>query len=241
MVRELEKTLFAIAKTATGASLFGTRPNEIVVAHTNHNPHNKLPVDEELLHLLKDDADFKEFNKAMTAMRSIYDVCGPLCTKFLLVFREKELETALMTPGCTDDFKEHAGTKREIFYRLRRFLGTQNNPFDLPAKMRRLLDVLRAFRHLEGEQPPGKDGSRRFSGIVFVKERMTAYVLYKWMNEVSKDPQYNFINCSFIVGHNQNPFGHDSDPESFQMNAKAQRKVRNFHICSGSFPSPKIP
>ncbi|OQR67288.1 endoribonuclease Dicer-like [Tropilaelaps mercedesae] len=225
LIRELEATLFSRAKTATGADLFGTKPNEIIAVYTNHKSHNKLPVDQDLLNSMKDCADFKEFRKAMTALGQLYESCGPFCAKQLLMFREKEMEKALMASDCSTDFKAHASTKKDMFRHIFNFLGKDDDPFDLPGKMKRLLDILAGFRELDNGASDNEDQLGRLCGIVFVKERMTAYVLYRWMNEVSKRPLYDFINCSFVVGHNQNPFGHDGDHSSFQMNAKAQRKV----------------
>lgn len=239
MIRQLEATLLATAKTASSATDFGTKPNEIVTVHENHNSHTKLPIDEDLMTSLEECADYREFKKTMAAMASLYQLTGAFCTKQLLLFREKELEKALASPDCAVDFKEHADTKKELYRRLNRFLGRDVDPFDLPAKMRRLLDILATFGDA-GKGGPDKSNDeqhskKRLCGIVFVKERMTAYVLYRWMNEVSKNPEYDFINCSFIVGHNQNPFGSTgTDPEAFQMNSKAQRKVRSIVLAQFS-------
>ncbi|XP_022645213.1 endoribonuclease Dicer-like isoform X2 [Varroa destructor] len=227
LIRELEATLFARAKTVTGTDVFGTKPHEIVAVFANHSPDSNLHVDQDLVNSMEDCADFKEFRRTITGLNQLYEACGSFCTKQLLKFREKELEKALVAPDCPPDFKTHAPTKKKIFRQIYSFLGN-DDPLDLPAKMRRLLDILSEFRDLDNSatsNEANEGGPGPLCAIVFVKERMTAYVLYRWMNELSKNSLYSFINSSFIVGQNQNPFKNDGNHESFQMNAKAQRKV----------------
>lgn len=213
-VRDLEACLFSTARTASQNIVqFGTKPTELILAHETHDAEKELPINEDKMALLKDCADFSEFRKAMKALAKTYGSCGAFCAKKLLEFRERELEKALKHPDCADGFREHAPIKVELYKEIQGFLGPEPSIYDVPPKMKSLLKVLKEFQ------------STNMSAVVFVQERLVAYVLYIWMTQLSREYEYSFINCSFIVGQNTATYGRDVDQESLKMNARAQNKV----------------
>ncbi|XP_028968740.1 endoribonuclease Dicer [Galendromus occidentalis] len=213
-VRDLEACLFSTARTAShNVVRFGTKPVEIIVSHEDHDAEKVLPIDEEKVALLKDCADFAEFRKMIKNLAKTYVSCGAFCAKQLLEFRERELDKALNLPDCAEGFRDHAHVKRDIYKALNDFFGPKPSIHDVPPKMKTLLQIIKQF---EG---------KTLSAVVFVQERLVAYVLYIWMTHLSREDEFSFVNCSFIVGQNQGAYGRDVDQESMKMNAKAQKKV----------------
>ncbi|XP_028968733.1 endoribonuclease Dicer [Galendromus occidentalis] len=218
-IRDLEACLDSVAKTSSlSAQNFGTKPTEIIVTHHPHDAEKQLPIDAAKMALLEDCADYTEFRRNMKALASTYHTCGPYCAKVLVEFRERELQKALQLPDCAQGFKDHAHIKFEIFKELYEFLGDCPSLHDVPPRMTRLLEVIRRFE------------KTNLSAVVFVKERLVAYVLYNWMRQLSvEDSSFAFIRCSFIVGQAQINYAREIDPESLKMNSKAQNKVmKNF-------------
>lgn len=219
-IKELEARLCSVARTACRSVMqFGTKPTEIIVAHEEHRIEKEFPIDQTRMSFLKDakSPEFDEFNKMMNAMADTYNNCGAYCAKTLLQFRARELDKALHAPDCPDLFKTLARTKLEMFREIDEFLGVRPSPYDVPPKMKKLLEILKQFENTE------------LSAVVFVQKRMVAYVLYEWMNLLSREVngEYHFISCAFIVGQSQGSYstGREDDPTTLKMNSKAQEKT----------------
>ncbi|XP_028966508.1 endoribonuclease Dicer [Galendromus occidentalis] len=216
-IRELEATLFSTASSASGlVSMYCTKPKEMIVSCPSRNPHNRLPIDASSMEDLEDCDDLKDFQKILSGLSSCYEECGAFCTLRLIEFRQRELSRNVGDSQYPEELREYLMPKMKILERMKKFLGKSPPLLDVPPKMHRLLEVLAAFR----TNPAG------LCGIVFVKLRVIAYVLYQWLGELSKTDDWRFLRCAFIVGHNQAPMSTSNrEFENFKMNSKAQRRT----------------
>ncbi|KAF2900394.1 hypothetical protein ILUMI_05788 [Ignelater luminosus] len=110
------------------------------------------------------------------------------------------------------------------FMYAKKLLSDEMKPFRESEQIRRfssqqihvLLEILKEYKN---------DSNDSLCGIIFVKRRFTAKVLYNVLLRLKAvDSEYEFLSPNFIVGYHTNPF---SDTREGLYNVKMNKKVLN--------------
>ncbi|XP_071041573.1 endoribonuclease Dicer isoform X2 [Parasteatoda tepidariorum] len=203
--------------------------------------------------LLSDEFDVIFFDKPVKCLNSLREtlkVLGPWCTYKAAEIYLREIKSLLQRP-FSDKYKDSL----EIVYKFLGYVMSQclilnGNTLEireafLPDKLKRLLQIFVAARNCERISNPAVDNVEvdydflhllkspkrikskvQISSIIFVKLRITAYVLCEWLKEIkTAHSDLDFLKPDFIVGHGS--LGLTETAMSEKLQRKKVRAFRN--------------
>ncbi|UYV74239.1 DICER1 [Cordylochernes scorpioides] len=227
-VKNLEATLQSIVTTATdipSLKKYGTDPKEHVVFYEEFN-FAAHPILKKIIDFLSDahsifskseinmppnvtsiDIYFTSPKKCLTSLRTILNTLGPLGTLYASEIFEKEVTKSLNASVNKDDKSTYLSLQKclkLVSKKLRSLFENESLLEDtlLLPKLKRLLNILHFYK--DG-YPTGENSSEQLCCIIFVEQRIIAFVLHMVLKEVSgKWKDFAFVKCQYVIGHSVN-------------------------------------
>ncbi|GFR13484.1 endoribonuclease Dicer [Trichonephila clavata] len=203
---------------------------------------------------MDDNLFFDKPVRCLKSLHTTLNDLGPWCACRAADTYIKEVEAMLNRPFAVEYMKTLKEVLEflKYFSDMCKCLDNNSNGTDLdvmPSKLNRLLGIFLAARRskmfqsepvsilkdITFEQNPEKYYSNmkkenekkqsiNLCSIVFVQQRITAYILYQWLLEIKKSfNELEFLEPEFVVGHGTMGISETSMSEKLQ-----QKKLKNF-------------
>ncbi|GFU74958.1 endoribonuclease Dicer [Trichonephila clavipes] len=201
---------------------------------------------------MEDNLFFDKPVRCLKSLSTTLSDLGPWCAYIAADIYIKEIETMLNRPFAVEYVKilKEVLEFLKYFSDMCKCLDNNSNGTDLdvmPSKLKRLLGIFLAARRskmfqsepvsilkdVTFKQNPEKycanmkkekKQSINLYSIVFVQQRITAYVLCQWLLEIKKSfNELEFLDPEFVVGHGTMGVSQTSMSEKLQ-----QKKLKNF-------------